>query len=118
MRKILMLVALGLAGLSSCAATLDIPATAPTHLNGGSCPSPTLAPAPPTWPMFMHFAWSGPAAGEDSISCLPGQPVRLTRAVPPGTYTVRGWASNAYGAGCDTTITRIAGDRPAVPSFQ
>ena len=33
-----------------------------------------------------------------------GSPVTYTRTVPPGVYTVRGWASGPGGVGCDTVI--------------
>ena len=92
-------------------------ATAPTLLNGGTCAAPVLSVSP-AWPMMLHFAWSGPAAGEDSVPANPGQLIAWSRNVPAGSYTVRGWASNAYGSLCDTTITKTAGDPPGLPRLQ
>lgn len=112
MRVIALCSLLLLAGCAN-AATLRLQATAPATLNAGSCSVPMLSPAPSSWAMYLHFAWSGPSAGEDSVSCLPGEPVTFTRAVIAGTYTVRAWPSNIYGAGCDTTISRTIGDPPA-----
>lgn len=118
MKRVLILVALALAGLSSCAAKLTVSGTGPLSMNAGTCLGPALALAPAGSTVMMHFAWTGPAAGEDSLLAIVGQRVTLTRTVPAGTYTVRGWASNAYGAGCDTTITRTVGDPPATPAIQ
>jgi hypothetical protein len=103
---------------SSCGATLTVRYTAPSQLNGGTCAVRALSPSP-AWPMMIHFAWSGPAAGEDSLTADPGQSGSWTRRnLPAGLYTVRGWPSNAYGVGCDTTITRTAGDPPAPVAIQ
>jgi len=112
-RRFLILVALALAGLSSCAAKLTVSGTGPLMMNAGACLSPILSSAPVGSTVMMHFAWTGPSSGEDSLVAIVGQRVTLTRTVPAGTYTVRGWASNPYGAGCDTTITRTVGDPPA-----
>jgi hypothetical protein len=116
-RRLWIIVALAALMLTSCGASLRLQATAPAQLNGGTCALPQLSSSP-AWPMMLHFAWSGPAAGEDSVPCNPGQLVTWSHGVPAGTYTIRGWASNAYGAGCDTTITKAAGDPPGKPVLQ
>lgn len=102
-----------------CGATLTMRATAPTSLNDAvSCTvTPVLSSAPAGSACVVHFAWSGPSSGEDSVATTVGTPVTLTKTVQPGTYTIRGWASNtlggAYAVGCDTTVTKIVGGPPA-----
>lgn len=106
MRRLALLVLLALVALSSCAATLRVTASAPTFDNDGTCGSPVLLPATAGAPRVLHFQWSGPASGEDSVATIVGAPVTFSRNVPAGTYTVRGWASSSGGAGCDTTVSR------------
>ena len=108
-----------LAGIlgASCGATLTIKVTAPAQLNAGTCAAPVLSPSP-AWPMMMHFAWAGPSSGQDSVATNPGESITYRRSVPAGSYTIRGWASNAYGVGCDSTITKTTGDPPATLSIQ
>jgi hypothetical protein len=117
MRRLVLLILLLALALSSCGASLRLQATAPAQLNGGTCALPQLSVSP-AWPMMLHFAWNGPAAGEDSVACSPGQLITWSRGVPAGSYTIRGWASNAYGSGCDTTINKVAGDPPGKPVLQ
>ena len=118
MRRVLLLVVLVSAAISSCGATLRLRATAPTADNDGSCGAPALFAAPAGAPRVVHFQWSGPAAGEDSVSTTAGTLVSIVRTVPPGTYTVRGWASDAGGAGCDTTLTVTVKAAPWRVAFQ
>ena len=105
--KRLLLLALVIAGaLGSCSSTLRITATAPTSDNDGPCGAPVLLAAAPLAPRMLHFRWSGPVMGEDSLAATAGNGVTLTRTVPPGLYAITAWASDSGGAGCDTTIMR------------
>ena len=86
--KRLLLLALVIAGaLGSCSSTLRITATAPTSDNDGPCGAPVLLAAAPLAPRMLHFRWSGPVMGEDSLAATAGNGVTLTRTVPPA------WAS-------------------------
>ena len=93
-------------GCSSCAhsATLTLRGTAPAQDNGGTCTAPQLV-ANVSASVRIVFAWSGPASGTDSLSVTPGTAFTFTRTVPPGAYTIRAWAADAGGAGCDTTLS-------------
>lgn len=91
-------------------ALLVVRGTAPPNDNSGSCTAPILAPRIGT--TVMHFAWSGPVAGEDSVSTSAGTLITFTRNVPAGTYLIRAWASDGGGAGCDTSIVRHFGGPP------
>jgi len=106
-----------LIALSSCSATLRVKATAPTNDNDGTCAGPVLVAMPAGTPRVMHFAWAGPVSGEDSISTTAGTLVTFSRGVPPGIYTVRTWASDAGGVGCDTTATFVVKAPPARPTL-
>lgn len=103
-RASLVLIALALAAFTSCGATLRLSATAPTQDNDGTCTVPALSNSPAGAQRALHFSWSGPVSGEDSVATTAGSPVTYTRTVPPGVYTVRGWASGPGGVGCDTVI--------------
>lgn len=86
------------------AATLKVRAVAPDLDNGGSCTAPVLIPRSDS--CWVHFQWISPSRiGEDSVRAAAGQPVALTVNVPPGIYTIRSWASDVGGAGCDTSAT-------------
>jgi len=104
MRRFLFaLLALGLIG-SSCAATLRLSGTAPTQDNiSQSCSAPILT-ARGSAPVAVHFAWSGPVTGEDSLLTVTGALITFTRNLPAGSYLVRCWASDSGGVGCDTTL--------------
>ncbi len=117
MRKAILLAGLLLVALTSCSATLRVKATAPTNDNDGSCAAPVLYAVPAGTARVMHFAWTGPASGEDSVATTAGTLVTYSRGVPPGTYTVRTWASDAGGAGCDTTATVVVKAPPARPTL-
>jgi len=108
MRRILCLMLAPLVLLSCCGATLRLRCTLPAQDNGAlSCAVPPILIMAGPVARRVHFAWSGPAAGEDSVSGLGGQTVDFTRSgLPGGTYTIRAWASDSAGPGCDTTITR------------
>ncbi len=116
MRKIAVFALGALVALSSCGSALRVKATAPTQDNDGTCSAPVLYPAGAV-PRMMHFAYSGPVAGEDSIATTAGTTVTFTRTVPPGTYTVRAWASDAGGPGCDTTTVVVVKAPPARPTL-
>lgn len=94
-------------GCSSCAraATLRVSGTAPGFDNGGTCTTPTLTPAQLGALVTVHVLATGPAAREDSLLVPAGSPFAFTWALPAGTYSVRAWATDAGGIGCDTTLT-------------
>lgn len=98
--------------LSSCAATLSVRGTSPTHDNAGTCTTPTLAARPPGAVVTVHVSASGPVTFEDSLTVAGGATFTFTRAVPAGVYAVRAWASDAGGAGCDTSVTLTVKDPP------
>lgn len=87
------------------AATLTIRGTAPAFDNPGTCTTPTLIAASPGAVVTVHVSVSGPVAYLDSVAVAAGSLFALSRQVPAGTYSVRAWASDSGGAGCDTTIT-------------
>lgn len=105
---------LAAAGCQSCAhgATLTISGTAPAHDNAGTCALPSLTPSPAGSLVTVFVQVTGPAVWSDSLVVAAGSPFTFTRTVPAGTYTVRAWASDAGGAGCDTTITRTVKNPP------
>lgn len=105
-RTLLAIVLLAGVAFSSCGATLRLSATAPAQDNDGTCSTPALSSSPAGAARVVHFSWSGPAAGEDSILTTAGTPVTYSATVPPGVYTIRGWATGPGGVGCDTTIVR------------
>ena len=112
MKKLLLQIPLVLV---SCGATLKLSATAPTQYNDGTCTLPLLIPTAASNPVRVHFAWIGPSSGEDSVSTTAGSPVSIQKQVPAGTYTVRAWATDAGGIGCDTTITVVLKAPPDKP---
>ena len=112
-----MLACLALA-LGSCASTMRLTATAPTQDNDGTCTVPVLLAANAGAARVVHFAWSGPEAGEDSVVTTVGAPVSLVRTIRPGTYTIRAWASSSAGVSCDTTLVRTYSSPPWRPVLQ
>jgi len=119
-RVILAAVAMALAAVScNCtAATLRAQATAPAFDNDSpSCASPVLVARAAQDTVWMHFQWTGPAAGEDSIRAVSGQLVVFQRNTPAGVYNLRAWATDAGGIGCDTTITIRAKAAPWRPKL-
>ena len=114
MKRLLCLCSLSLVALGSCAATLTVRATAPLSDNLGTCSAPLLGPR--TGATVIHFEWQGPVSGVDSVLTTAGTQVTFTRnGIPAGTYTIRSWASDAGGAGCDTVITKRFGGPPWKP---
>jgi len=102
--------------LTSCGATLRLSGTAPLEDNDGSCGARVLVPNASS-SVWIHAVWTGPEAGGDSTFVAKGSQFSFTRQVPSGTYTIRLWASDAGGVGCDTLVTRTyesAPDRPQV----
>src|SRR5262245_36464168 len=102
MKRLLLLIPLMLA---SCGATMRVNGHAPANDNNGTCAAPVLLTNQSAF-VVMHFQWQGPDAGEDSISVATGAAFSFSRSVRAGSYTIRAWASDAGGVGCDTTITR------------
>jgi len=102
------LTVLGLgAGCASCAhsATLTIRGTAPAVDNAGTCAVPLGTPMTAGALVMVHVDVTGPAAFADSLTVTSGAPFTFARNVPAGTYTIRAWAKDAGGAGCDTLVT-------------
>lgn len=95
------------------AATLRIAGTAPTQDNAGSCTAPVLEPMPGGNQVRVVVTVFGPVAFVDSAVVAAGAPFAFTRSVPSGTYTVRAWAADAGGVGCDTTLTVTVKNPPA-----
>ena len=81
-RASLVLIALALTAFTSCGATLRLSATAPTQDNDGTCTVPVLSNSPAGAQRALHFSWSGPVSGEDSVATTAGSPVTYTRTVP------------------------------------
>jgi hypothetical protein len=100
--------------LSGCAATFVVRATAPINDNVGTCAAPLLGPR--SGVTVMHFEWTGPISGEDSVSTTAGTQVTFQKnGFPAGLYSIRAWASDLGGAGCDTTISKRFGGPPGKP---
>lgn len=116
MRRLTAILLLPLVLLASCAATLTVRATAPIYDNLGTCSSPLLGPR--TGVTVMHFEWSGPVSGEDSVTTTAGTQIQFNKnGIPAGLYTIRAWASDAAGPSlCDTTITKRFGGPPHKPT--
>lgn len=95
------------AGCSSCAhgATLTISGTAPAFDNAGTCAAPQLTTLAGSALVMVHVQVTGPASFVDSLAVNAGAPFTFARTGPAGTYTVRAWAKDAGGVGCDTTLT-------------
>lgn len=87
------------------AATLTVRGTAPASDNAGTCTSPTLITASPGAVVTVHVSAIGPVTFEDSAAVAAGSPFTLSRQVPAGIYTVRAWATDSGGIGCDTALT-------------
>ena len=99
---------------ATCAARLEVTATAPRYLTAGECANDTTHAI--AQPVTMHFRYMstvrGGAAGEDSVIAQPGALVEWGADVPQGLFRVSAWASNAAGAGCQDTATVFAGGVP------
>lgn len=95
------------------AATLRVTGTAPTQDNAGSCAAPVLEAMPAGNQVRVVVMVLGPVGFIDSVVVAPGAPFTFTRTVPSGTYTVRAWAVDAGGTGCDTTLTVTVKNPPA-----
>jgi len=102
------------AGCSSCssAATLTISGHAPGFDNAGTCAAPSLTATAPANLCTVVVQVSGPASFADSLQVVAGAPFTFTRTVPGGTYSIRSWARDAGGSGCDTTITLTVKNPP------
>jgi hypothetical protein len=119
MKKILWFVIAAMVLLTSCGATMRVRGTAPSMDNDGTCAVPLLYPMPAVNPALkIHFAWTGPVSGEDSLAVTPGAPFTFQRSSAPGTYSVRVWATDAGGVGCDTTITTVVKGKPDKPRME
>ena len=84
------------------AATLILRGRAPTQLG---CPTSALAFSPQT----IHARLIRLPAREDSFWTMPGMGFSVSFFdLAADTYSVRLWASNGAGAGCDTVVKRTA----------
>jgi len=112
MKRILILAALGMLILSSCASTWykvgPWQATAPVNDNAGTCLSPILLAVSLSTPRTIYLSVvQGSWVKLDSLVTTAGTSVSFPALNPPlGTAcTVRCWARDVGGAGCDTTRT-------------
>jgi hypothetical protein len=95
--------------IASCAssAQLMVSGSAPLFDNSGTCAAPLLAAQPASNPALrIVLSWAGPVAGIDSTYAQPGAAFVFVKQLPSGTYTLTCHATDAGGAGCDTTITK------------
>ena len=97
-----------LIALPASAAQFTVRGKVPAQGNDSTCATPVLVAT--TTPAVIHVRLTGAVTREDStVALVPGTPFALTFAqLPAGLYTVRGWASNPGGIGCDTTFTKLA----------
>lgn len=107
--------------LACCGATLTMRGTSPLYDNGAlTCTAtPLLVQEPVGAYRVVHFRWTGPVAGEDSVVAGAGSTATITRQVPAGTYTVCAWASDsagfvpkADGTPCDTCMVKVVKGGP------
>lgn len=118
-RASLAVLALAILAFSSCSAALRLSGTAPALDNDGSCTAPALSASPVGLTRTVHFSWSGPVSGEDSVRTTAGSPFAYTAIVLPGVYTVRCWASSPNALpGCDTTLVKAVTAPPWRVAFQ
>jgi hypothetical protein len=102
---------------SSCAATPKVKLTAPLQDNAGTCAQPVLGQtAGPGMNLFL--TWSGPDTGSVWFPAAPGQVREYERQVKPGVYTLRSWAEDRGGVGCDTTVVDTLKSRPGKPGLE
>lgn len=102
------------------AATLRLTATFPGQGNDAPCGTPAiLSPAPAgVTATRLHYRWTGPAVGEDSVATAIGALGPIAKPVPVGAYMCTGWASwvtpdLVYAAGCPDTVTKVLYGPPA-----
>jgi hypothetical protein len=108
MRKIMLFCIITLLTAVACARSaglLTITGTSPAYDNAGTCIAPVLETRAPT-AMWIHFLWTGPEAGHDSLSVAQNTAFVYTHRVTPGTYSIRAYAQDEGGVGCDTTIIK------------
>ena len=112
MKRILILATAGLLILTSCASTWyklgPCQATAPVNDNAGTCLSPILLAVSLATPRTVYLSVTqGSWSKLDSLVTTAGTLVTFPAYNPPlGTLcTVRCWARDLGGAGCDTTLT-------------
>lgn len=117
-RRALALCGLLLLALSCSSATLRMRATAPTQDNDGTCAVPVLIAQPAGVARVVHFRWTGPSAGEDSVATTGGALVTLSRQVTPGAYWVYAWASDSGGVGCADSLRLVVKSPPWKPVLQ
>lgn len=115
MKKLLWPVLTLLLLLTSCSATMRVVGTSPAFERGLTCNPSAFALS---GNFMLHFSWTGPSSGEDSLSTTPGSPFSFSKQVPSGTYQIRAWGSNLAGAGCDTLISRSFSNTPSTPVIQ
>jgi hypothetical protein len=93
------------------AGLLNITGTSPAYDNAGTCFVPLLLPRAAT-PMWIHFIYTGPESGRDSLQVATNAPFTYSKQLLSGTYTIRAYPQDEGGAGCDTTITKTIVESP------
>ena len=96
------------------AATLRIKFSLPINDNAdSSCTAPVLLPMGANTDLKGHWRW-WPAGGdslggavEDSLAGAPGAQVLRDYTVPSVIYSIRAWATDLGGKGCDTLVTAL-----------
>mgnify|MGYP001348769749 CR=1 FL=1 len=108
MRKILIFCIVTLLLIASSARSaglLTVTGTSPAYDNAGTCTAPILESRPNT-PMWIHFLFTGPETGHDSLLVTTNTLFIYSKRLTPGTYSIRAYPKDEGGAGCDTVITR------------
>jgi hypothetical protein len=68
--------------------------------------------------MNGFIVWAGRDTGSVWFPITPGQEVRFEQdGLSPGIYTIRAWAEDRGGIGCDTTIVDTLKSRLAKPGL-
>src|SRR6476646_1264627 len=97
--KGLLLAALLATCLTGCAgaATLVLRCTSPSlDDTSADCAAPVLVPTVGGL-VRVHFFWTGPTVGQDSVVVAPGVPIVFTKSVPAGLYSCTATASDSLG---------------------
>lgn len=116
MNRLVFALAMSLFAIDARSATLGMSVTAPNQYDRDTtCTAPdTIAMTLPNSNLRIHFVWTGPSSGEDSLYAPPGFPVTMFRVVPPGTYKIVAWASEiGRRLGCRDSIYATLAGPPA-----
>ena len=103
----------------AAAGPLNLRFTMPAFENAGTCAAPVMLPMAADATLRGVYSWSGPASGSDSTYAAQGAAVSVLKYVPSGSYTVRVHAARGANTWlCDTTITVVVVNPPAMVSVQ